>query len=306
MRVLIGYDGSKHADAALADLARAGLPPGTEAVVLTIADLFEPPCSTQQAVEPMVEHAVKQWRNRVEAAISEAKLFAESAASKLRTEHLKWAISTEAFADSPAWGLIKRAEGLCGGFAPADLMVLGAAGRSATLGRTLFGSVALRVLHHARRSVRIGRQVASSKQEGNPIRLIVGVDRSDDSTAAVRAICARKWPVGTQCRVVTVFDSQLFTAMAGIDPIFISSYEDWPRQYAEQAAVTLQGAGLDATAVVCEGPVASCLIRQAEEFAADCIFVGARGLRRVERFLLGSVSSTVAMHAPCTVEVIRS
>jgi nucleotide-binding universal stress UspA family protein len=93
--------------------------------------------------------------------------------------------------------------------------------------------------------------------------------------------------------------------MAGIDPVFISNYENWPHQYAGQVAETLRSAGIAATAVVSEGPVAPCLIRQAEEFEADCIFVGARGLRRVERFLIGSVSSTVAMHAPCSVEVIR-
>jgi nucleotide-binding universal stress UspA family protein len=121
----------------------------------------------------------------------------------------------------------------------------------------------------------------------------------------VRAVCARNWPAATQCRVVTVFDTQLFAAMAGIDPVFISNYENWPHQYAGQVAETLRSAGIAATAVVSEGPVAPCLIRQAEEFEADCIFVGARGLRRVERFLIGSVSSTVAMHAPCSVEVIR-
>jgi hypothetical protein len=47
----------------------------------------------------------------------------------------------------------------------------------------------------------------------------------------------------------------------------------------------------------------------AEEVAravlADCIFVGARGLSQVERFLLGSVSSAVAARASCSVEVVR-
>ena len=33
---------------------------------------------------------------------------------------------------------------------------------------------------------------------------------------------------------------------------------------------------------------------------ADCIFLGARGVRGVERFLLGSVSTAVAMNAHCS------
>jgi len=39
---------------------------------------------------------------------------------------------------------------------------------------------------------------------------------------------------------------------------------------------------------------------------ADAIFVGARGLGRVERLLLGSVSSHIVTHAGCAVEVVRS
>ena len=38
---------------------------------------------------------------------------------------------------------------------------------------------------------------------------------------------------------------------------------------------------------------------------ADCIFVGARGVRGLERFLLGSVSTTVATNAHCSVEIVH-
>ena len=38
---------------------------------------------------------------------------------------------------------------------------------------------------------------------------------------------------------------------------------------------------------------------------ADCIFVGARGVRGLKRLLLGSVSSAVAMNAHCSVEIVH-
>jgi nucleotide-binding universal stress UspA family protein len=38
---------------------------------------------------------------------------------------------------------------------------------------------------------------------------------------------------------------------------------------------------------------------------ADCIFVGATGIRGIARFLVGSVSTTVAMNATCSVEIVR-
>jgi nucleotide-binding universal stress UspA family protein len=47
------------------------------------------------------------------------------------------------------------------------------------------------------------------------------------------------------------------------------------------------------------------LISEAEDWGADCIFVGARGLSHIERFWLGSVSTAVAPRAHCSVEVVR-
>jgi nucleotide-binding universal stress UspA family protein len=48
------------------------------------------------------------------------------------------------------------------------------------------------------------------------------------------------------------------------------------------------------------------LCGEAEDLMAHCIFVGARGMGRLERFLIGSVSLGVATRAHCSVEVVRS
>ena len=48
------------------------------------------------------------------------------------------------------------------------------------------------------------------------------------------------------------------------------------------------------------------LLSEAESHDADCIFVGARGLSRFERLLLGSVSTAVVTRAHCSVEVVRA
>jgi nucleotide-binding universal stress UspA family protein len=54
-----------------------------------------------------------------------------------------------------------------------------------------------------------------------------------------------------------------------------------------------------------EGDPKHVLLDEAEQWGADCLFVGARGLSRIERFLLGSVSAAVAARAQCSVEVVR-
>lgn len=47
------------------------------------------------------------------------------------------------------------------------------------------------------------------------------------------------------------------------------------------------------------------LLAIAKEWGADLIVVGSHGLRGITRLLIGSVAEAVAMHAHCSVEVIR-
>ena len=46
MKILIAYDGSECADAALADLPRAGLPRQAEVIVLSVTETWLPPPSS--------------------------------------------------------------------------------------------------------------------------------------------------------------------------------------------------------------------------------------------------------------------
>ncbi len=57
--------------------------------------------------------------------------------------------------------------------------------------------------------------------------------------------------------------------------------------------------------VLLDGPQ-KIILDEAAEWGADLIVLGSHGHRGVERFLLGSVSESVALHAYCSVEVVRS
>ena len=73
-----------------------------------------------------------------------------------------------------------------------------------------------------------------------------------------------------------------------------------------RAAEELGAAGLKVSIVVKEHEPKALLCGEAEGLKADCIFVGARGMGRLERFLIGSVSLGVAARAHCSVEVVRA
>jgi len=80
---------------------------------------------------------------------------------------------------------------------------------------------------------------------------------------------------------------------------------DQVRALFEPSAETLRAMGLDATVMIRRGNPADEIIDEAETWGADCVFVGARGTRGIERLLLGSVSAAVSARATCSVEVVR-
>ena len=55
-----------------------------------------------------------------------------------------------------------------------------------------------------------------------------------------------------------------------------------------------------------EGHPAEVIIEVAKQEHADLIVVGSRGLTGIKRYLLGSVSSKVSEHAPCSVMIVRA
>ena len=308
MKLLIASDGSGCADAALDDLNRAGLPDAAEVLVLSVADVFLPPNSG--AADPhdpeWLVAAVKQAYARASQKVEEARATAEAASKRLQSDHPGWDVHPEACADSPAWAVVDKASQW-----EADLVVVGAHGHSGTR-RLLLGSVSQRVVYDAQCSVRVARTPKSDKD--SPARLIVGVDGSSDSDMALREVAARIWPAGTEVRVVTALDSlvPVSLALASLDPAtaILSNSSNIHsgtsiNSMNQAASEMLRDAGLSVSSLVTEGNPKEILVKEAKRWKADCIFVGAKGLRGIKRFLLGGVSAAVTARAPCSVEVVR-
>lgn len=205
---------------------------------------------------------------------------AKQAASRVKSDFPGWELTLDAQGDSPSWGLIKMAARL-----DPDLIVVGSHGHSSAGGRIILGSVSLRVLYEASCSVRVAR--CSDDRRDGPVRIVVGVDGSKASDAAVNSVASRSWPEGSEVRVITARDA--------------SSPEErsiWLEK--------LRGAGLLPTEISRDGEPAHVLVKEAGEWGADSIFVGTRNLHGFQHLLQGSVSSAVAAHARCSVEVVRA
>jgi nucleotide-binding universal stress UspA family protein len=295
MKILVGYDGSGHADTAIDDLAWAGLPDKAEAIVLSAVEW-----PTSQALRSwgMVETDFSpEWIERIET----ARQVATAGSNRLQKLFPQWKIQEEPSAENPAEAILEKAKSW-----PADLIVVGTHGRSAR-GRVLLGSVSLKLFREASCSVRVAR---SNMHVGSP-RLLIGTDGSPEADAAIEEVSRRSWPKGAEAQIVAVHEVLVPINAERIaigERLYDTINEDEHFRLvhaANGAADKLRAAGLIATGRLEEGEPKHLLVQLARDWTATSIFVGARGLGRVEGILLGSVSSATVAHAPCTVEVIR-
>ena len=303
MKLLIAYDGSTTADAAIADLRRAGLPAQAEALVVCVEDggLLRP-----EDTDSAEAGRRDSWRSK----LATAEVFAEQAGGLINSYFPGWTVSCEALWGSPAKIILETSER----WRP-DLLVVGSHGRS-RVARFFLGSVSLELIHKAACSVRVVRAGGLFANTG-PIQIIVGNDGSTEAEKVIRAVAARSWPEQTKVQII----SAVQTLVPVITSLEVSTFAQEPaftaiqqvdehertrlKKAAEDSALILGNAGLTATCTVVDGDPREVILAQAELSKADSIFVGARGLGRMERLLLGSVSSYVVTHAPCTVEVVR-
>src|SRR5262245_13991013 len=111
MKILIAYDGSECANEALDDLQRAGLPQRAEALIVSVAEVFLPPTAPPEAaVSGQIPPAVRQAWAEATRAVEAAHGLALQAQSRVQALFPEWDVQAEAGADSPAWGVIKRAD----------------------------------------------------------------------------------------------------------------------------------------------------------------------------------------------------
>jgi nucleotide-binding universal stress UspA family protein len=281
----------------LGDLERAGLPEVAEALVLSVAEPTGYPLAESEPAEGQAEQAPPGD----DEGLDEATKVARSGAERLGKLFPKWEIAIEAPAGTPRRILLERAAS----WRP-ELSVVGSHGRRG-IRRLVLGSVSHYLVNHAPCSVRIGR---ASRGAGRAPRLLIGTDGSAYAKGAVACVAGRPWPAGSEVRVVSVVDSRAWLMAAeaagtSYSPVVEEQMRIFALQAVEEAKERLSAAHLTAGGEVRFGMPGDVLIGEAEQWEADCIFVGAKGLNALERFLLGSISTAVALRSPCSVEVVR-
>jgi len=140
--------------------------------------------------------------------------------------------------------------------------------------------VAFDIVHRARCSVRMVTPPAAANI--GPIRLLLADDGSPGAQSAARMVERRSWPADTHVRLLAIGrDTQSVSREALLDR------------------------GLNVCAIRVEGDPCQALVREAEAWNSDVVFIGAHGKSSANRFLLGSVSTAVVTRLRRTIEVVR-
>ncbi len=295
MKLLVATDLSQTSRGVIDAVRARPWPAGTEACILHVVDLT--PFSLGADLMDAAERAAK----------SSTKALADDLSnSGLPTR-------TEVFAGAPRSAVIEYARKW-----GADFILVGSHGGTG-LARFLPGSVAQAVVRHAPCSVEIVRQNPDRKSvptEG--VKLLVATDGSECSLAAVRSVAQRPWPSKTSIRLVSAAPP----FMPIVDPAtsyIYSSQATLAAQTVEEAGKARAREALERAAQIFAelgvrsiepgepliGDPRAVILDEAKAWPADIIVTGSHGWHGLDRLMMGSVSESIAMHAHCSVEVIR-
>jgi nucleotide-binding universal stress UspA family protein len=303
MKILLATDGSDSAKAAADFLLRFPFPQQSSITLLTVIDTSVFSDDSLSDLDEDQSQLLRQTRQTIRED-GEQLLAAEAA----RLRHAGWLGSTELRMGDPAEAIIQAAEEL-----QPDLVVLGSHGLMG-IKQFLLGSVSDRVRKHVRCSVLIVRPSPTLLLQpepgkgAQPWRILVAYDDSEPARKAA-ALCAAL-PLDEKAEVTVV----------SVMPV-VHMYRQDVRQHLneiwQQKRHALATALNDAVgALRWSTPHVSSELRESADVAqeildtatksgTDLIVLGYKGKTAIKRFLLGSITSRVAHHAPCSVLAVR-
>ena len=144
------------------------------------------------------------------------------------------------------------------------------------------------------------------------MNIILAIDGSEFSTAAVRRVASMSWPAGSRVLLLAVVRSDVLL----VSDFFISATAEIAKILQEEGdraetrlrelVPVLAAAQLSVATRVERGDARSTIVETAETQRCDLIVVGSHGRTGIPRLVLGSVAAHVVAHASCDVLVVRN
>lgn len=281
--VVVGVDGSQGSEAALDWAAAAARELGTGLLIVHALSAPYSPAAVGSGA-------------RAFTVLTDAE-------SRIHAEHPDLPVQIRVAEEEANRSLVTEGEG-------ARLLVVGSRGRGG-FSSLLLGSTSVAVSARAACPVVVVPPEASARPAGREKRVVVGVDGSDVSYAALRFAMAGAARVGGELIVVhgwelpVPMDPTALTAAGYVmdHEVFRARNERYINEIVAEAR-TAETESVPVRVRVVEGSPARALLDAAEH--AELLVVGSRGRGGVAGLLLGSVSQSVLHRATVPVAVVRT
>lgn len=137
--------------------------------------------------------------------------------------------------------------------------------------------------------------------------VVIAVDGSKASEKAFNKSVAIAKANGAKLIVAHIVDTRTFATAEAYDKSLSERAEKYARDLLNEYVENAKEAGVEKVELVLKygSPKVAISKEVAPENDADLIVIGATGLNAVERFLIGSVSESVARYAKCDVLIVR-
>lgn len=146
------------------------------------------------------------------------------------------------------------------------------------------------------------------------MKILLATDGSAHCKEMVKEFARLTLDPNAKLRIISAYEST--SHVMYIDPVGVSKgyYAEADKALQKKAEEAIKDAvaalvkrepKLSISAAAIKGPAKNVILEEAEKFNADLIVVGSHGHGAVAGFFLGSVSLAVALHAKCSVEIVR-
>ena len=141
------------------------------------------------------------------------------------------------------------------------------------------------------------------------MRILIAIDGSPCSAKAVQQVAESGWPKGSEVKVLSVIEPIVIPIPEAV-AMPESCYDVMCREARKEvdraaSLIRRSSPNLKLETAVSFGNAEEVILDEAESWEANLIVVGSHGRGMAGRLMLGSVSHAVALHAKCSVEIVR-
>ena len=143
------------------------------------------------------------------------------------------------------------------------------------------------------------------------MKILIGVDDSPCSRAAVALVRRLEWPAQTKVVVASAVRpmipayTEVYVPALTVDDELLREQTRLHQELVSRAELELRDSGLATEARVLSGDPREALVQTAKDMGADLVVIGSHGRSGIAKLLMGSVASHVVTHAPCSVLVVK-